>query len=358
MSIGVILMICSHIATPAQQTKMLSADKNNEYGLVYTLPKTEIVIEAACRVKVSVPGPYRQYAKRYLGKDEVIKEYAGDVALTDIAVYTRGIAGEDKYLMQLKPGALTQICVDNNGMLLSINTNAQTDAHETDMDKKADIAKPDMEEYLNYVDADYLASLSSAKRAQMLAQTIMEIRESRLSLSRGTAETMPTDGRQLELMLQNLEKQENALSRAFNGYEYTTTQTRRFVVCPDSTWNEQDRKVLFRLNAEEGFCEADDYSGEPVYLHITDIEKPEMPIGPKGEPKSFPKDGVVYALPGNAVVSVEYKGQKVTEENMRFAQFGIKFALDPKLFTDKRSPSKAVFDPSTGALLQLAESEK
>lgn len=41
----------------------------------------------------------------------------------------------------------------------------------------------------------------------MLAESLMEIREAKVSLTRGTAETMPTDGRQLELMLESLRHQ-------------------------------------------------------------------------------------------------------------------------------------------------------
>ena len=38
---------------------------------------------------------------------------------------------------------------------------------------------------------------------------------------------------------------------------------------------------------------------------------------------------------------------------MTLAQAGVVFGLDPKLFTDKRAPSKALFDPTTGALVEL-----
>ena len=35
------------------------------------------------------------------------------------------------------------------------------------------------------------------------------------------------------------------------------------------------------------------------------------------------------------------------------AQLGMTFGLDPALFTDKKEPSFAVFDPVTGALLEI-----
>ena len=40
---------------------------------------------------------------------------------------------------------------------------------------------------------------------------------------------------------------------------------------------------------------------------------------------------------------------------MPMAQFGIPFALDPSLFTNKKAPACATFDPATGALIKLGE---
>ena len=61
--------------------------------------------------------------KKFVGTDKVIKENSGELDHHECKVsFTYGIPDEDnKYLMQLKPGAVTYICVDDNGMLLSIN---------------------------------------------------------------------------------------------------------------------------------------------------------------------------------------------------------------------------------------------
>lgn len=338
-----------------QQTKLLTGDKSNEYGVVYSLPQTELVVDATCRVTTRVPGPFRQYAKRYLGSEAQVREASSAVELTDVKMSSRGVAGPEKYLLQMKPGAVAELCVSESGMLLSINTEAPVAALPPLAGTDESQSAPDMDEYLQYVDADYMSSLSSAKKAQLLAQAIMEIRDSRLSLSRGTAETMPADGRQLELMLASLQKQEDALVRAFNGYEHTRTQSRRYYFMPDST-SVGEETVLFRLSDTDGFCDKEDYSGEPVYLSLRELQRPELPLDMKGEPKAFPKNAVVYALPGTATVRLEYKGEAVGgETQMDFAQYGVTFGLDPKLFTDKRKPSLAIFNPATGALERIAD---
>lgn len=351
------LCLTACMSGSAQQTQMLTGDKSNEYGVVYSLPLTELVVDVRCNITERVPGPYRQYAKRYLGAEAEVAEHSSNVRIDGVEMWHRGVPSQQQYLMQMKPAALAKLNVADSGMLLAINTETEAPEYPS-LKQPGNTDAPRIDEYLRYVDSDYLSSLSSAKKAQLLAQTIMDIRESRLSLSRGTAETMPTDGRQLELMLRSLEQQENALLRAFNGYEYTRTQARRYTLVPDSTTCGEN-VVLFRLNDNDGFCDKEDYSGEPVYVNLSIVQSPQLPLDIKGEPKALPKNAVIYALPGTASVSLTYKGEAVgSPVQLDFAQFGTTFGLDPKLFTDRRKPSMAIFEPATGALVEISEMEK
>lgn len=78
-----------------------------------------------------------------------------------------------------------------------------------------------------------------------------------------------------------------------------------------------------------------------------------LPLDVNGEPKKFPKDGIVYAIPGTARITV-YTGETgFFNKEMEFAQFGTRFALAPALFTDKKAPSYARFSPVTGALVEI-----
>lgn len=339
------------ICASAQQTRLLSADKNTDYGIAYALPQTALRINVEATLVKSVPGPYRQYASRYLGQTDIISAPSLTAEIDAVEVTTYGVPGGRKYVMQLKPGALTQVCVDADGMLLAINKEAEAPKPEA-APVAVNSREPDMDEYLQYVDADFLSSQSSARRAEMLAQTIMEIRESRLSLSRGTAETMPADGRQLELMLQSLQQQEEAMVRAFTGYTYTSKAAASYSLTPDSI-SQPSRTVVCRLSPAAGLQDADSYAGEPLYLSIGQPEEPEWPLNVKGEPKELPRDGVMYNMPAPAKVEIIWRGRKLYESELSFGQFGKPFALDPKLFTDKKAPSAATFDPVTGALLEI-----
>lgn len=340
------------VAAGAQQTKILTADKHNEYGLVYSLPTTALRVEVTAERVVSKAGPYFQYAKKYIGTDKVIKEDSESWTVTSVKVTPYGIPdSEKKYMMQLKSGATTYIGVDDDGMLLSINRTPATPPTPTPGRQETTPAtdKIDVNEYLQYVNEDFIASQSSAKQAQMLSENLMEIRDAKISLTRGTAETMPTDGRQLELMLNSLSHQEAALTGAFVGFTEKETISRTFTFVP----KDEGKNILFRMSDFAGFVDADDLSGDPVYLEVKVTSEAELPVDAKGEAKKLPKDAVIYMVPGTAKVSLSLLGKKLYEGEFEFSQFGMEFGLAPTLFSAKKERSWATFNPATGALTEI-----
>lgn len=352
------LAISIPLTSKAQQTRLLTADKHNEYGLVYSLPVTALKIKVTAERTQRKAGSYFQYAKKFIGTDRVVKEDSEEWRITSVEVMTYGVPdSENQYLMQLKPGATTFIGVDADGMLLSINTEPKTSSPPNEAtradNKKAESSAASNDEYLQYVGEDFLASQSSAKRAQMLSESLMEIRDARIALTRGTAETMPTDGRQLELMLQSLEHQEKSIMKAFAGSVSTETFTRVYTFTPE----DEGRNVLFRMSDFAGFVEADDYSGSPVYLTVDMINEASLPVDAKGEEKKYPKDGVAYCIPGTARITISHEGKSLWQKESEFSQFGVVFGLNPALFSSKKEQSYAVFDPVTGALKEIGNVE-
>ena len=349
-----IMTICTCLLSAAfchgQATKVLTAEKANEYGIVYSLPQTALEIEVTARHQVSKKGPFYLYAKKSIGTSEVVKEDSEHWEITDVKVRPYGVPDSGtQYLMQLKPGAVTYISVDSDGMLLAINKEVAGSRKEKATATATPTAWPTGKEYLEFVDEDFVASQSSAKQAQLLAESLMEVRESKLSLTRGTADAMPADGKQMELMLASLARQETALTQAFTGSVTSETVVRRFTYIPES----DAKEILFRMSEFAGFVEADDLSGEPVYLEIKTLNEVTMPVDAKGEPKKLPKNAVIYNLPGSADVTLSIRGKELYSKEIIMTQMGITFGLDPALFTDKKEPSYATFDPVTGALLEI-----
>lgn len=346
------LAIATSVCGWAQATRILTADKGNDYGIVYSLPQTAVEVTVTVRHDIFVEGPYSKYAKKSIGTSDVISESSDKWTISDVKVRPYGVSDSGtQYVMQLKPGATTFIAVDPNGMLLSINKEVEMPRmplpESTSSDSPAKV--PTGKEYLNYVNEDFVASQSAARQAQLLAESLMEVRDAKLSLTRGTADQMPTDGKQMELMLASLGRQETDLSRAFTGSVTTEYLTRKFSIVPEG----DEKSILFRMSDFAGIVDSDDLAGDPVYIEFKTVNDAKMPLDAKGEPKKLPKDAVVYAIPGSADVSVSFKGKSLYQKELQFAQYGMTFGLNPLLFTDKKEPSFAIFDPVTGALLDL-----
>lgn len=333
-----------------QSTKVLTADKVNDYGIVYSLPQTALEVEVTASHQVSKRGPFYLYAKKYIGTSDVIMEDSESWNITSIKVTPYGVPDSGiQYLMQLKAGAFTSVTVDANGMLLAINKEVSIPKADNRQPSTATTKWPTGREYLDFVDEDFVASQSPSRQAQLLAESLMEIRDSRLSLTRGTADAMPTDGKQLELMLNSLGEQETAMTMAFTGSVTSESVTRKFTYIPE----DDGKYILFRLSDFAGFVDSDDLSGDPVYIEISTANVPKLPVDAKGVEKKLPKNAVVYNLPGSAQVTLSSNGKTLYDEELLFSQFGITFGLDPTLFTDKKEPYYATFDPVTGALIEV-----
>lgn len=339
-----------------QQTKVLTAEKHNEYGIVYSLPTTGLQITVTARRELRQAGPYRQYAKRFLGTSKVVEEDAVAWTITNVSVSPVGINdAETQYLMQLKAGALTYVGVSADGMLLSINADpvAPPAIDEGSVMQLGRVLSSggEVSDFLKYVDMDFVSAQNSMRQAEMVASSLMDVRDSYLSLTRGTADNMPTDGRQLELMLASLKDQEDALTRAFTGSSTVEEFSRTFLYIPE----ENGEEVLFRMSDFNGIVDENDYSGTPVYIKTEVLREGTLPLDVNGEPKKFPKDGVVYAIPGTAEITIYTSSKPLFEKDMEFSQFGTTFALAPSLFTDKKAPSYARFSATTGALLEIGK---
>ncbi|MCH5241834.1 MAG: DUF4831 family protein [Muribaculaceae bacterium] len=334
----------------AQQTKLLTAEKHNEYGLVYTLPVTAFQVEVVAVKEVQIAGHFSKYSKLFTADSKVISQDAVNWSIESVKVIPYGIPdAENRYLMQLKAGSTTFIGVADDGMLLSINKETELSFPEALNVTTIEGTQTTGKEYLEFVNEDFTSAQSSYKQAQILAEELQEIREAKLSLTRGTAETMPTDGRQLEIMLSSLDQQEKALMNAFTGSSWKERVVRSFTFVPEK----EGKSVLCRFSLTDGIVEADDYSGEPVYVSVKVVEEAQLPVDSKGDEKKIPKDAVIYCIPGTADLSLNYMGTPLFNKSYQMSQFGMTFGLSPSIFTDKKEPSYAIFDPSTGALKEL-----
>lgn len=345
------MALCS-AALPAQNVQRLSATKANEYALVYSLPSTALSVTLEAEVTEKKPGEFFKYAKRYLNLDNPITAESHSARLLSATIGTRGIPNEDeRYTVQFKSGAPTFILLSPDGIPLAVNTEEtfKQRAQELPVSKDALPTPLETPAARQVVSQEMMQSQSTAKRAELAAQAIFAIRQTRSELVSGQAETMPPDGKSLQLMLDNLEAQEQALMAMFMGTTSTRTDVATYTIVPEK---EMKDYVIARISPLDGLVGADDLSGAPVTLNIAVISNGELPKNDKGEEIPFPKNGFAYRIPGEVRVSVSYDGETFADDTEQIAQFGVVYGLSPATIGDKKAPQYVILDPATGAVVK------
>ena len=349
-----LICLAAAFAAPAQTTTKLSASKANDYGLVYTLPTTVLDITVEARHTINQPGEFYKYAKKYLNYDTPISEPSESWEIQSITVNARGQAesGKEQYLMQFRPGQTPFVIVDENGMPLAINTEDVTAPESPVLPLPVKAAPTPLETPAarHAISEEMLQSQSSAKRAELAAQKIYDLRQSRTDLVTGQADQMPPDGKAMQIVVDEIAAQEAALTAMFVGTTQTETAVNTFTFTPGE---DASRTVLARISAIDGIVDAGGLSGDPITVTVKVTDRGAMPENEKGEPKKFPAGGIAYCIPGSARVSIDFRGKTIWEGHIDAAQYGIVFGLDPKIFSDKKAPAYLIFNPVTGAIQEL-----
>ena len=191
-----------------------------------------------------------------------------------------------------------------------------------------------------------LAAGSTAKMAELTAQDIYEIRESRNLLVRGQADNMPKDGEQLRLMLNQLDIQDRALTSLFIGTYDKDTIQQVFTIVPSKS---NYREVVFRFSEKLGLVDSDDLAGVPYYISIEDLKtvpKPE-PVDPKKKLKTV--YGIFVNIPGRLRSTVSNAQGIIATDEFPAGQFGNVELLSGALF-NKRYTTRLRLDPLSGAI--------
>jgi hypothetical protein len=342
----------------AQTTQKLSASKANEYALIYTLPLTVVDITIEAEHTECAPGEFYNYAKRQLGINNAITEASEQVTIKSVTLTPRGVPNTaNRWQVQFKAGATPYILLNEAGCPVAVNTDTPAAVAEVKL-PVAVAATPtalETEAARQAVTQEMTRSSSTSKRAELAAQRIFELRETRSDILSGQADNAPADGQAMQLVLDNLSAQEAALTAMFAGTTKTYTTVSTVTFEPDSA--DVYNKIIARLSATKGVVDSDDLSGAPITLSMSILDEGKLPVNEKGEAKRFPKGGFAYNIPGTALFTISYNGREYLAQEVSLAQLGTTFGIDPALFADKKEPSKVLLSPTTGAITLLGPAE-
>ncbi len=344
------LLLCATAATAQSEISPYVPGVTAE-GAVYFLPKTALRFTVQVEKTTYTPGQFSTYAARYLRVNGVEQEPSETYRVTKVDISTFGVADTKRaYAVKYNAKSVAaNVSLADDGRLLAINASNKDADNAPAKFVAAPKAKP--EDPRKYLNSDILSAGSTAKMAELTAQDIYEIRDSKNQLNRGEADFMPKDGEQLRIMLANLDKQEQAMTRLFTGTVAKDTTEHTFTVCPDG---EISKQVLFRLSQKLGFVDKDDLSGAPYYLTVEDMHSlpttPDDAVAPKKKKES--ESGVYVNVAGKARATVTDGSKTVVSEEFSAGQFGKVELLSGELF-NKRSTTHLTVSPVTGAVIKL-----
>ena len=335
------LILAALTALPVSAGSKKEAD-----GLVYYLPKTAVRMHVLVEKTTTEPGQLNDYSDLYF-KTSAPQVTTTDYRIVGVKFGTAAVRDENqRYVVNIdNKHSVLNIDCDVNGVLRAINTKAPK-AKEEPAFTPAPKAQP-----LNprdYMSQDILSAGNLPKMAQLVAQEIYDIRDSRSQLSRGEADFMPKDGEQLRIMYAQLNKQEAALMQLFQGTTTTDTTETVLTFVPEKTQKEQ---VVFRFSRKFGLLTADDFSGEPYRIKVDDLglDEEELDVVESAKKEDF-QLGVI--LPGKMRMTLSAAGKKIAQYEAWAAQFGEVKMLSGMLF-GKKLTSKILLDSATGSVVSL-----
>lgn len=351
-----LFIVCCFISgLSAQRTTRVNAIKANDYGVVYSLPKTSFEITMLVKKTTYQRGDFYQYAQRYLGIENPVTEDRTVFELVDVSVINKGIPDkQNSFMVEFRSNTLQPyVYLREDGVLASVNSEPE------------DVTVPEMEipasqsasvNPRRFLSQETLMAGSTAKQAELVSRQIFDLRRSRNDILIGEAETMPPDGNAYKVVMDEINMQEKALTELFAGSESTEYFTHTFTVIPES--GDIDRRIVARFSEKLGPVDADNLAGEPVYLTLKNkTPQVELQLSERDLERLEKKltEGLVYNIPGKADLSIEFRNQTIKNMEVDVVQYGSQDVLVKKMFDNMKQPIKVIFYPELGAVKQIIQ---
>ena len=332
-------MICAVMAQTLQ---------HGESALVYYSPKTDLEVEFFYTVETQERGQFADFAEAMLGATDFVKENSTVYTLRDVKV---GTTTSTDYSRPHKVNTTGDI-----PMLLTINDKGRLTGYNVPYEVPAPKPKPQEEACHNdkrhchrlhvapYPE-EVLKAATPLAQAHEVAKQIFHLRETRMYLLNGEAEQLPADGEAMRLVLEELDRQEQALTELFIGKRNIRREQKTIRIEPSN-----EVQYLF-FSKENGFTDSDNIDASTIEIRMS-AQQPNRQAPPKKQKKGPELSQIVYNIPGVCNVEVLYKGQQMALRDVPVAQWGIDVALPKSLFIGTELP-KIIFSEKTGNIVSI-----
>ena len=264
---------------------------------IYALPRTVLYLTVKATNTLVIPGPFHEYAEKYLGIKNVPDSSTSEWVITNIDIGSYNEADPDYYYSVSRektkaPDKMVRRLAGDSLVLLPDNMfqrhifyrrgNTFKDSiFYTDLSVKRNIdIKTDTSYREVFRDSVYikipvfskrLVNKSLQEKAEEAANFIIKLRKRRFKLLSGQYDNMP-DGNALAAAVEELNNLEDEYLALFTGRKLTESHMRTMYYIPGNT-RKESQEILFRFSGDEGFIDNNDVKGKPVIINITDLDR-------------------------------------------------------------------------------------
>ena len=342
--------------------------EKDEAALVYYSPKTVVVVDFTYTVETQEKGLYAEYAEAMLGTNEAIMETKTTYTLKDAQIGTKTIADNTRpHKVDATAGIPLLLSINEKGLLIGYN--APQAAPKQDPKRHEDKHGPKAQKPSKGIaplPEEVLKAATPEAQAFEVAKQIFRIRETRMYLLSGEVEHAPADGTAMRLVLDELEKQEQALTELFIGKKSKKTEHKvvdykhidygRYADQLQGKHGGYTYPLFF--SDENGFTRAENAEADTILTKVNLNIDPYYISSSEDAKTKKKKDAelsqIVYNLPGSAKVEVIFKGKRIASKTVPMAQLGVDVPLPKSLFTGNELPV-IVFSERTGNVISISK---
>lgn len=334
------MMVCAMQAQVVEQ---------NEPALVYYSPKTTVTVDFTYVVEKQEPGIYSQYAEAMIGVTDAVKENKTTYRLDKVFIGTKTSTDYTRPHKVVADASMPMLFrISEKGLLTGYNL----PPYEKQVyDSKKNDTKPEHKSSNGKVTPlpeEVLKAASPLAQANAVAKQIFHLRETRMYLINGEVEHAPADGEAMRLVLEELDRQEQALTELFIGKKSKKTE-HKFV-----TFLPEEQRQIWYFSEENGFTDAENIDANTIVASIAMQPQQYAPASTDKKKKTVEPSQFVYNLPGNGEVKVLYKGKELAKRTIPVAQIGVDVPLPKEIFKGANLPV-IVVNERTGNIVSISK---
>jgi hypothetical protein len=341
-------------------------------GYHYFLPRTVIAVDVTVTRTIHQPGPFAQYAERFLGLENIIGSPGVNYAISEITINSYAEPDPSQlFFVAFDPRDESNfITLSEAGLLLSVNKAVEGTGLQKPFDESKEYGYFGTEATFNYfidlnlqervdtilerVRVDTMTverqtlrrswvEKSSEVRAKEVADYILKIRDKKFDLITGFAE-IPYSKETIEYMYNEMHRKENDYLALFTGISSSSSIRYRYTFVPDPD-NAQSPRVLFHFSNREGVTAENRPGSIPVSIQAR-RDQTTSPLSALTQRRPAARSGQTgfhYRIPEHSTVVIREGDNPRAEARMLVNQYGITTWLPPH-------EMEIEFYPNTGSI--------